>query len=203
MSAIVVTGTDTDIGKTVASAMLVQGLSASYWKPLQCGLPRDSETVATLADTARIIPEAHVFSQPLSPHRAAELDNVVIAPEKLSIPAHEGRLIVEGAGGLMVPVTRELLQVDLFARWKAPLILCARTGLGTINHTLLSIEAIKARKLPFLGIIFIGDAMEDSEATITHMSGAKRLGRIPRMGTLTPQTLKDCFTTHFSAQDFA
>ncbi|HWK39764.1 MAG TPA: ATP-dependent dethiobiotin synthetase BioD, partial [Hyphomicrobium sp.] len=121
---IVVTGTDTDIGKTVFSAALVAALEAYYWKPVQSGLatPTDSETVRQLADAApeRIVPEVYRLSMPASPHLSAERDGIEIDVERLatvpSIPG-DAPLVIEGAGGLMVPITRHQLQIDLFARW--------------------------------------------------------------------------------------
>ena len=133
MSRFVVTGTDTGIGKTVFAAALAGALRVPYWKPIQSGLEEetDSEAVARLARVA-ILPEAYRLNTPASPHLAAEIDGVTLDPDALTPPA--GDLIVEGAGGALVPVTRTLLYADLFARWQIPVIVCARTGLGTINH---------------------------------------------------------------------
>ncbi|RWF14555.1 MAG: ATP-dependent dethiobiotin synthetase BioD, partial [Mesorhizobium sp.] len=146
---IVVTGTDTGIGKTVFAAGLAGLLDGVYWKPVQAGIDEgtDSETVSRLAGLSaeRVLPEAWRLTEPLSPHRAAELDGVEIDTRALVLPATDRPLVVEGAGGLMVPVNRRALYIDIFARWRAPVVLCARTGLGTINHTLLSIEALRAR----------------------------------------------------------
>jgi len=206
MNTIIVTGTDTGIGKTVASAMLTQALDGFYWKPIQAGRPRDAEMVAALTrlPAGRILPERFILNHPLSPHRAAELDGINIAAEDFPLPPlFENRpLIIEGAGGLMVPINRTLLQIDLFAQWNAPLVLCARTALGTINHTLLSVAAIRQRNLRLLGIIFIGDAMEDSERTIVEFSGAKHLGRLPHINAITSKALQDAFHEHFNRADF-
>jgi dethiobiotin synthetase len=127
---------------------------------------------------------------------------VEIDVDRLAVPAANGPLIVEGAGGVLVPVTRGLLFADLFARWGQPVILVARTGLGTINHSLLSIEALRARGVPLLGIAFVGDAVEDSEATIAHIGGVKRLGRLPRLVPLDAATLRAAFLKHFDLEDF-
>ena len=146
---IVVTGTDTGIGKTIFAAALAGALGGHYWKPIQSGLEEasDSATVAALSGLApeRILAEAYRLSAPRSPHLAAELDGVAIDPERLTPPDLDP-LVVEGAGGLLVPVTRDLLYADLFARWGHPVVLVARTGLGTINHSLLSIEALRANR---------------------------------------------------------
>lgn len=204
---LVVTGTDTGIGKTVFSAALAGALGAHYWKPVQSGLEEetDSERVRRLArlPAQRILPEAYRLNTPASPHLAAELDGVAIDPDALVPPAVEGPLVIEGAGGLMVPLTRTLLTIDQFARWGFPVVLCARTQLGTINHTLLSVEALKKRGIPLLGIAFIGDAMADSQATIGAFSGVKILGRLPRLAPLTPDALAAAFSAAFDLADFA
>jgi dethiobiotin synthetase len=203
----IVTGTDTGIGKTVFAAALAGALVARYWKPIQAGLDdgSDSESVAALAGVpvAHILPEAYRLATPCSPHRAAEIDGVTIDPDKLVLPWATGPLVVEGAGGALVPVTRELLYADLFARWGRPVVLVARTALGTINHSLLSIEALRARGVPIHGIAFVGDAVEDSEATIAAIGKVKRLGRLPMLPELTPDTLASAFAQAFDLADFA
>ncbi|MDO7840812.1 dethiobiotin synthase [Sphingomonas immobilis] len=203
MSAIVVTGTDTDIGKTVFAAGLAGALGATYWKPVQAGLDdgSDAQRVAVLG-VERVLPEAYRLTTPCSPHRAAEIDGVVIDPARLALPDVDGPLVVEGAGGVLVPVTRELLYADLFARWGAPVVLVARTALGTINHSLLSIEALRARGVPILGVAFIGDAVEDSEATICAIGRVKRLGRLPRLEPLDARSLGEAFARNFNLDDF-
>lgn len=207
---IIVTGTDTDIGKTVFSAALVAALAAYYWKPVQSGLaaPTDSETVRRLAAMPpdRILPEAYRLTMPASPHLSAERDGVEIDVERLAtaVPSVPGDapLVIEGAGGLMVPVTRRDLQIDLFARWRAPVVLVASTRLGTINHSLLSIKALRHRGIPLLGIAFVGDEVVDSESTIAAMGGVRRLGRLPRLDPLTPATLRAAFEANFRPEDF-
>lgn len=201
---IVVTGTDTDVGKTVFAAALAQALGATYWKPVQAGLDGggDGATVAALG-VRRILPEAYRLETPCSPHRAAEIDGVEIDPARLALPQVDGPLVVEGAGGVLVPVTPHLLYADIFARWGQPVVLVARTGLGTINHSLLSIEALRGRGVPILGIAFTGDAVEDSEATIARLGGVKRLGRLPRVAPLDAPSLATAFGAGFRIGDFA
>jgi dethiobiotin synthetase len=205
MSAIVVTGTDTDVGKTVFAAALAGALGAHYWKPVQAGLEdgTDAGRVARLSGLPadRILPEAYRLETPCSPHLAAEIDGVTIDPARLTPPALSP-LVVEGAGGALVPVTRALLYADLFARWGHPVVLVARTMLGTINHSLLSIEALRARGVPILGVAFVGDPVEDSEATICAIGGVKRLGRLPLLPTLDHAPLAAAFATHFDLEDF-
>jgi dethiobiotin synthetase len=199
---LVVTGTDTGIGKTVFAAALARALGAAYWKPIQSGLldGADGETAAALG-VARVLPEAYRLTEPLSPHRAAELDGVTIDPARL-VPPDADPLVIEGAGGVLVPVTRELLYADLFARWGLPVVLVARTGLGTINHSLLSVEALRARGVAVHGIAFVGDANADNEATICAMAGVKRLGRLPRLDPLAAEGLAAAFARHFAIGDF-
>jgi dethiobiotin synthetase len=206
MTGFIVTGTDTGIGKTRFAAALAAALDSAYWKPIQAGLdePTDSEIVATYSGLPpeRILPEAYRLTSPLSPHRAAELDGIAIDAASLVPPATDRPLIIEGAGGVLVPVDRATLFADLFARWGLPVILCARTSLGTINHSLLSIEALRARNISILGIAFIGDANEDSEATIARFGKVRRLGRLPWLDPLTPELLQQSFAQNFDLRDF-
>lgn len=197
----VITGTDTGIGKTIFSAALAGALNVPYWKPIQSGLEEetDSEIVARLADVP-IVPEAYRLNTPASPHLAAELDSILIDTDALIPPP--GNCIIEGAGGALVPVTRSILYADVFARWQIPVIICARTALGTINHSLLTIEALKARNVPICGIAFIGDAMPDSEETIAAISGVRALGRLPLMDDIAPDNLGHIFANHFNIEDF-
>ncbi|MES3153920.1 dethiobiotin synthase [Sphingomonas faeni] len=202
---IVVTGTDTDIGKTVFAAGLTAALGARYWKPVQAGLAdgSDAASVVTLGVPAnRVLPEAYRLTTPCSPHLAAEIDRVTIDPDRLALPDSDGSLVVEGAGGVMVPVTRDLIFADLFARWDKPVVLVARTGLGTINHSLLSIEALRSRSVPILGIAFVGDPVEDSEATIAALGNVRRLGRLPRLDPLNATTLAEAFAANFDLEAF-
>lgn len=187
---IVVTGTDTGVGKTVASAALAWRLGATYWKPVQAGRDEaesDREAVARLAGV-QTLPEAYFLETPCSPHRAAEIDGVTIDPARLTPPA--GRLVIEGAGGALVPVTRDLLYADLFARWGLPVVIVARTALGTINHSLMTIEVARARGVRVAGILFSGDEVPDSQATICAMGQVASLGRLPRLDPLTPDSLR-------------
>jgi dethiobiotin synthetase len=205
VSTIVVTGTDTDIGKTVFAAALTVALGARYWKPIQAGTDDggDAAGVERLGvSRERIVPEAYRLRTPCSPHRAAAIDGLVIDPARLALPAVDGPLVVEGAGGALVPVTPDLLFADLFARWQQPVVLVAKTGLGTINHSLLSIEALRRRGIPLLGVAFVGEAVEDSEATIARMGQVRRLGRLPRLDPLDAATLAGAFAAGFDLEDF-
>ena len=202
----IVSGTDTGIGKTAAAAMLTLGLNAYYWKPIQSGTEDGTDTATVKALTgqpeARFLPEAYVLSEPLSPHRSAELDGVTMDLDRLAPPSVDAPLIVEGAGGLMVPIKRDLLQIDLFKAWGVPVILCARTGLGTINHTLLSVEALRTRDITLHGILFIGDDNPDNIRTIAELSGARILGRLPWLDRVDATSLTAAFADHFRLGDF-
>lgn len=204
-AAIIVTGTDTGIGKTVFAAGLTAFLDGVYWKPVQAGLDEetDSETVRRLAGlpAERILPEAWRLRTPASPHLAAQIDGVAIDPGALVPPRVARPLIIEGAGGLMVPLTRSVLFIDVFARWQLPVVLCARTGLGTLNHTLLSLEALRRRHIPVLGVALIGDEHVENERVIADMGAVRILGRLPRLEPLTRETLAAAFAG-FRRQDF-
>jgi dethiobiotin synthetase len=203
---IIITGTDTGVGKTVFAAALAGALGASYWKPIQSGLidETDSQAVLRLSGLAekRVLSEAYRLKTPASPHLAAEIDGAVIDPDALVLPKTDGPLVVEGAGGLLVPLTREITYVDVFARWQAPVVLCARTTLGTINHTLLSIEALRARRIPLLGVAFMGEENRDSERVIAEMGHVQRLGRLPHLAPLSAEALRAAFARHFNRDDF-
>lgn len=203
---LIVTGTDTGIGKTVFAAALAGALGATYWKPIQCGLEGggDTERVQALSGLPpnRIHPEAYRLAMAASPHRAAEAEGVEIRLAKLELPEVAGPLVIEGAGGLMVPVNRQTLFIDVFASWHLPVVLVARTALGTINHSLLSIEALNGRNIPILGIAFVGEEIADTERTICEMGNVRRLGRLPPLDTLTPEKLAAAFAAHFRLEDF-
>lgn len=203
---IVVTGTDTDVGKTVFAAVLTGALGATYWKPIQSGLDDggDSARVRELSGLPpnRIQPEAYRLKLPASPHRAAEAEGREISLAQLALPRVAGPLVIEGAGGLMVPINRQTLMIDVFAAWRLPVVLVARTSLGTINHSLLSIEALNGRNIPILGIAFVGDEVPDSERTIVEMGNVRHLGRLPRIAPLTRNSLAAAFAEHFRLEDF-
>jgi dethiobiotin synthetase len=186
-SRLVIVGTDTDVGKTVVSALVVQGLVAHYWKPVQSGLegPTDSDRVRALIalPANRLLPEAYRLTAPVSPHWAAERDGVNIDPERLALPP-VSPLVVETAGGLLVPLRRDLLQIEQIARWKLPVLLVARSGLGTLNHTLLSLEALRARAIPVLGLVLNGPAHADNPGTLEQLGGAPVLLELPPLPRL-------------------
>ena len=207
ISRIVVTGTDTGIGKTIFSAGLAGFLGASYWKPVQSGLEEetDAQLVARLAGLAadRVVLERYRLRTPASPHQSAAIDGVRIDPGALDVPDTGGRpLVIEGAGGLMVPLNGDTLFIDIFARWQLPVVLCARTALGTINHSLLSVEALRKRRIDILGIAFIGESNPESERAICAFGQVRRLGRLPLLSPLTADTQQAAFRDSFRREDF-
>ncbi|MCK1296695.1 ATP-dependent dethiobiotin synthetase BioD [Bradyrhizobium sp. 24] len=204
---IVVTGTGTGIGKTVFSAGLANLLGADYWKPIQAGLEgeTDTEVVACLGGLSadRILPERYRLQTPASPHHSAELDGVRIEADLLDVPdTGERPLVIEGAGGLMVPLSGDTLYIDVFERWKLPVVLCASTALGTINHSLLSIEALRKREIRILGMAFIGERNAETQVAIREMGRVRWLGRLPWLSPLTADTLQAAFQASFRADDF-
>lgn len=178
-----VCGIGTGVGKTVVSAMLVSGLKADYWKPIQCGTEDGSDAkfvTSTVSNfSPKIHPESYVLKAPMSPHAAAKAENVAINPETIVLPTTENSLIIEGVGGFHVPINDAVLMSDLVSRWSVPVILVSQNYLGSINHTLLTIEAIKARKITIRGVIFNGESNPSTESVILNYSGLALLGHVP------------------------
>ena len=203
----IISATDEDIGKTVVSAMLVQALGYNYWKPIQTGIgdggvdTRRVQKMTGLPDE-RFLPEGYVFTEAASPHLAAELDGISLDLNRINLPQSDNPLIIEGAGGLMVPLTRDNLYINQFKKWDVPLILCARTGLGTINHTLLSLEALWSRNIKVHGVIFVGEPNDDNIQTIADFSDVRILGHMPWVSDLDAAGLGNCFKRNFRLQDF-
>ena len=186
-----VTGIDTDSGKTLTSAILCEALMADYWKPIQSGLPRDADTVASLITntSTRIFPEAYLLRTPASPHAAAKIDGVSIELAKLTPPASP-RLIVEGAGGCLAPLNDHDFVIDIAAKLELPLILVSDLYLGSINHTLLTVNLIRQRNLPMAGIVFNGEPNPESERIIEHHAKCSVLLRIQRETEVSPAIVR-------------
>lgn len=174
-----VTAIGTDSGKTLVSAILCKALQADYWKPVQAGFPTDTETVKSLIDdTVRFHPETYIFKTPASPHAAAAFEHKVIALTDFIIPQHEGDLVIEGAGGCLVPLNNTDFVIDLASQFNAEVILVANLYLGSINHTLLTYELLKNKRAPIKGIIFNGARNTESEQIILHHTHLRCLLRI-------------------------
>lgn len=188
-----VTGTGTGIGKTVVSAALAYRWGATYWKPVQTGIdaePGDSETVSSLSG-ARVHPPRHVFRAPLSPEAAAALEGRSIALTDFDLPGGEGPIVVEGAGGVLVPLNAQCLMVDLMVRLALPVVLVAGTGLGTINHTLLSLAALRARHLAVAGVVLVGPENAGNRDAIAGHGQIRILHHLPVLTPLNGATLQN------------
>lgn len=174
---IIVAGIGTDTGKTVASAILCKALNAEYWKPVQAGDldNTDSNKIKKWVPESKVHPEAYRLNTPMSPHGAAEIDEVLIQKQQLRIPETNNRLIIELAGGLMVPLHNDFLNIDWVSSTGLSVILVSNYYLGSINHTLLSLYALKRHNIPLLGIIFNGEKNPSTFDVIMHRSGTKCL----------------------------
>lgn len=185
-----VTGIDTDSGKTLVCAILCEALGYSYWKPVQAGLPRDADAVKALSPQTFIFPSAYFLNTPASPHAAAKIDGIAIEPEMISCPTATTGLIIEGAGGCLVPLNDNYFVIDLATKFETEVILVADLYLGSINHTLLTINELKRRNLNIKGIIFNGEANPESERTILHHSNIKCLLHIAKEAAITEDIVK-------------
>jgi dethiobiotin synthase len=190
-----VTGTDTDVGKTLVSAWLMTHLDAVYWKPVQAGTEpeTDSMTVRRLAEVGadRILPEAYLLPEAIAPHEAARRAGVTMEMAKLAPPATNRLLIAEGAGGILVPLTGDDYVIDLAAQLQLPILLVARSTLGTINHTLLSIEALRRRGLPLAGVVMNGPETPHNRAAIERYGDVDVIAEIPWLPSVTRATLRE------------
>lgn len=212
MNTIIIAGTDTGIGKTICSALLMSVLKGTYFKPIQSGSKEDNDTLTVKRlselNDKHFLEEKYCLNEPLSPHLAAEIDGTVINNEDLILPkeVHFKPLIVELAGGLMVPINRQTLYIDILKKWTeeydAKVVLCAKTALGTINHALLSIEALKARNINIIGIVFTGEENSDNKRTIIDFSGIRNLGSIPNLNNPNRVKLAEAFYDNFDVNYF-
>ncbi|MGH9734307.1 MAG: dethiobiotin synthase [Candidatus Acidiferrales bacterium] len=204
-----VTGTDTGIGKTVTSALLCAALDAIYWKPIQTGSREgtDRATVMRLAGLPRerTIPEAYCFAPPVSPHLAARLAGKRIDLRQVKMPKLPARenLIAEGAGGVLVPINKKELMRDLMRQLRLPVVLVTRSSLGTINHTLLSVAALRAARIRLDGVVMVGEPNEENRAAIERYGNVRVVGIIPPLRKLDRPTLIATFRKHFDARVFA
>lgn len=203
-----VTGTDTGVGKTVVSALLCAALDALYWKPIQTGTREGSDrhTVMRLVGLprSRTIPEVYRFGPPVSPHLAARRAGVRIDLREISIPRGAAReaLIVEGAGGVFVPVNDRQLTTDLMRGLGLPVVLVSRSSLGTINHTLLSLAALRTARLEIRGVVMAGKRNEENRKAIEHYGKVQVIGIVPSLGRIDRGTLIEVFHRHFDSTAF-
>ena len=197
MQPLFITGTDTEIGKTVTSAALTEAWQADYWKPIQAGDLDNSDSMKIARwvsnNKTQIHPERYRLNHPMSPHAAAALDGIHIDLKDFSIPQTDNLLLIEGAGGLYVPINEDFCIIDLIKKLDVPVILTSKNYLGSINHTLLSINALKGRGIAIHGIVFNGESNPETERIILKMTGIKRLGTIKKMKEINKASIKEAF----------
>jgi dethiobiotin synthetase len=189
----IVTGIGTGIGKTVCSAVICEALELDYWKPVQSGdlHALDSDFVAANTTNTGIIPAAKLLSQPLSPHEAARIDGIKLTEEDFELPQFSRTTLIEGAGGLMVPLNDEgLCYLDVFQHWDLPVYVITRHYLGSINHTLLTLNALYCREIRIAGLIVNGNRNEASERIYRNHFPELHLSYIPELENFTPETVK-------------
>lgn len=191
-----VSGISTEVGKTVCSALLVKALEADYWKPVQSGDLHHTDSMKVASwnglelPNPRFHPETHRLTEPMSPHASADIDGVHIQLSDFQLPQTEAPLIVEGAGGLMVPLNEEDTILDLMAQLQLPVVLVSRNYLGSINHTLLSIAQLKQRQIPIAGLVFNGPVVPSTEQVIVKMTEVPVLFRIPELDHVSLSTIE-------------
>jgi len=197
-----VTGTDTGVGKTIISAILVAGLGSHYWKPVQSGLEEMTDTEWIQGATG--LPDTHFhretcrLNRPLSPHAAAAADGVRIELESFELPETPDYLIVEGAGGIMVPLNKKEFMLDLMIRLRLPILLVARSGLGTINHTMLSLDQLRRSGLEVFGMVMNGVKNTSNRKAIEHYGKVKVLAEIEPLPQINPEILRQTFDQNFN-----
>jgi dethiobiotin synthetase len=199
-----ITGTDTGIGKTVVSAMLTKGLGATYWKPVQSGLKEETDTEAvkrlTGLPSSHFKEETYRLTEPLSPHASAAIDGIEIEMDAFEIPDFNTKhLIIEGAGGVLVPLNDKNLIIDLMAQLDIPALVVARSGLGTLNHTLLTIEALRSRDISILGVIMNGPKNESNKKAIEKYGNVKVLAELENIERLDSNSLSSTFNKFFNS----
>lgn len=187
-----VTAIGTDSGKTLVSAILTEALKADYWKPIQSGQPRDTDTVKDLVSNkiTRFHPETHLFKIPVSPHAAAKYEHLTVQLDDFVLPETTNEIIIEGAGGVLVPINDNDFVIDVARELGCPIILVANLYLGSINHTLLTVDYLKRNKIPVKGIIFNGESNLESETIIEKHSGYKVLLRLPKLSMINKEIIK-------------
>ena len=186
------TGTDTEVGKTVVCAWLMVHYQYRYWKPIQSGMDSpDTRTIQNITgfDNSFFFPPSYELQQPLSPHESAKRDGIKIELTNFLLPRKEDNIIVEGAGGILVPIDEKYFIVDIIKKLALPILLVARSGLGTINHTLLTVNELKKRNLPLLGIILNGKRNQSNKEAVEKYSGVSVVSELEPIKTLDKKTL--------------
>ena len=187
-----ITAIGTDSGKTLVSAIFCEALQADYWKPVQAGTPRDTDTVRELISNPKTVlhPEQYLLTAPMSPHAAARMDRTSVKLSAFKLPRTANTLVIEGAGGCLVPLNDEDFVIDLVPACKAEVVVVSNHYLGSINHTLLTLEALQRRDLSMKGIVFNGDSNHETERIILQHGKLKCLLRIEKETEITPQVVK-------------
>ena len=190
-----VTGISTDVGKTVVSAILCEYLKYDYWKPIQTGkeLGTDSQSLKKLVNRPnfKVYEESYLLNEPLSPHAAAKIENENILIEKVNLPTKTSKLIIEGAGGLLVPINYKNETIcDLIIKFNCSVILVVKEYLGNINHTLLTISHLKQKNIDVFGIVYVGDELPETEKIIEKMTGVPCLFRVPLFSLINKDTIR-------------
>jgi dethiobiotin synthase len=202
-----VTGTDTGVGKTLLSALLVAALNRQYWKPIQTGACEgtDREAIMKWAEVAadRVVPETYIFDPPVSPHLAAEQEGTAINLHGICRPASLDPLIIEGAGGVYVPINVSAFMLDLMRQLGAPVVVAARTSLGTINHTLLTVAALRDARLDLRGVVMIGKENRDNRRAVEVYGNVPVIGCIPWLEVINRSKLRTVFAQNFDAGAFS
>ena len=189
-----ISGIGTDVGKTIVSAIVSEALEATYWKPIQAGDLDNSDSIKikNLTENVTVLKEGVKLSQAMSPHAAARIDGVKLGVLDFSLPKIDGNFIVEGAGGLVVPLNSDGLMIaDIIEEFKLPVIIVSRHYLGSINHTLLTVEVLKNRGVVIKGIVFVGQENRDTEEIILSTTGLKMIARIPEVKVITKEFIKE------------
>jgi dethiobiotin synthetase len=202
-----ITGTDTGVGKTVLSALLVASLNRRYWKPIQTGASEGTDRMAVVkfagVGIEQTHPEAYLFDPPVSPHLASELQSRRIDLDAIRRPADSQPIVIEGAGGVLVPINNDALMIDLIRQLQVPVVIAARTTLGTINHTLLTVEAARHAKLPLTGVVMVGKENSDNRKAVERYGNVPVVGMIPWLDSINRATLMRVFEQHFDKTAFA
>ncbi len=190
-----ITGTDTGVGKTLVSALITKVVDGCYWKPIQSGIAEeisDRDTVQTLTDLPqdRFFSSIYELQAALSPNHAALRENIEIDIERCEIPVCDRPLITEGAGGVFVPLNQHHCMLDLMTRLNFPVIIVSRGTLGTINHTLLTIEALRQRNIPICGVVFNGELNPENQKTIEEWGNVRTLFHVPRFSEIEKNNLQ-------------
>ena len=192
MSHIIVAGIGTDVGKTVVSAILTTLLKGEYWKPIECGVPGDTSVMRSLIDPQQypIHEPMYSFKNPVSPHHAARLENSAIAADLITIPKSGSNLIIESAGGVLTPITMDKTNMELFKKWNYKWVVVSKHYLGSINHTLLTIDALQRNDICIAGIIFNGSPYPDSEQVILKRANVPCIGRLQQEARINKQVVQ-------------